>query len=101
MGEAIGIRLEEDFLKKIEIVSKEEVSDRSSVIRKLLHIGYKNFIISKAADKYREGKFTLSEAANQAEITLWEMETYLVEHGFKSEYSQEDLNEELSLLIPS
>ena len=36
MNEAIGIRLNEDFLKKIEVLSKEEVLDRSSILRKLV-----------------------------------------------------------------
>ena len=34
MNEAIGIRLNEEFLKKIEVLSKEEVLDRSSILRK-------------------------------------------------------------------
>ena len=52
----------------------------------------------KAADEYLKGKITLSEAANRAELTIWEMEEYLVEKGFKSSYSTEDLERELRLL---
>ena len=95
MNQAIGIRLDKDFLKKIESLSKEEITDRSSIIRKLAVIGYENLIKSKVAQKYKEGKITLSEAAHQAEITIWEMERYLIEQGFKSSYSIEDLNNEI------
>ncbi len=31
------------------------------------------------------------EAAHQTGLTIWEMEKYLVEKGFKSSYSIEDL----------
>ena len=98
MGEAIGIRLEDSFLKKIEKISKEEVLDRSSTIRKLLQIGYLNFIKKKAAEDYLRSKITMSEAAGNAEMTVWEMEEYLVEQGYKSQYSVEDLNQEINFL---
>ena len=50
-----------------------------------------------AAQKYMSGKITLSEAADQADLTLWEMEQCLVERGFKSSYSLEDLKREANL----
>ncbi len=96
MGEAIGIRLDGNFLKKIEKLSKEEVIDRSSIIRKLILIGYDNLIKKKSAEDYVKGKITISEAAHKAEITVWEMEQYLVEQGYKSNYSIEDLEQELN-----
>jgi len=99
MNEAIGIRLNEEFLKKIEVLSKEEVLDRSSILRKLVYIGYQDFIKKKSAQAYKEGKITLSEAAHKAGLTIWEMEQYLVEQGFKSSYSIEDLNDELKLMF--
>ena len=52
----------------------------------------------KAADKYIKGDITFSEAAYQAGISLWEMEKYLVETGFRSSYSIEDLEKEAKLL---
>lgn len=49
----------------------------------------------KAAEKYREGLITLSEAAIRAGITLWGMEQYLGSQRYKSEDSMEDLEEEI------
>lgn len=95
MGEAIGIRLDESFLKKIEELGKEEILDRSSTIRKLVYMGYVSLIKKKSAEDYIKGRITMSEAARRAEISVWEMEKYLVEQGYKSEYSAEDLNKEL------
>ncbi len=98
MSEAIGIRLDKVFLKKIEKLSQEEIMDRSSTIRKLVYIGYNDFIKRKAAEDYMKGKITMSEAANKADITVWEMEKFLVENGYKSDYSVEDLDRELNLI---
>lgn len=51
-----------------------------------------------SAEEYIRGKITLSEAASQTEITIWDMEQYLIENGYKSSYSIEDLDKELKLL---
>ncbi|MBI4439125.1 hypothetical protein HY640_04290 [Candidatus Woesearchaeota archaeon] len=67
---------------------------RSTIIRKLLSIGYKGFIKKKAAEDYRAGKITISETSKNAETSVWEMETYLISQGYKSEYSIEDLETE-------
>lgn len=98
MEQPIGIRLPKEVLKQIEELGKDEMDDRSTVIRKLVIIGYRDVIRKKAAEKYLEGKITISEAAHLAGITVWEMEKYLVDHGFKSEYSVGDLQKELEIL---
>lgn len=98
MRQAIGIRLPKEVLRQIERLSKEEMEDRSTIIRKLVLIGYKNFIQKKTAEEYLKGNITLSEAAHLACLTIWEMEKYLVEHGFKSSYSIEDLEKEMKTL---
>mgnify|MGYP001594091798 CR=1 FL=1 len=98
MSKAIGIRLPKEVLKIIHKLSKEELEDRSTIIRKLVMMGYKDFIKRKAAENYVKGTITISEAASQAEFTIWEMEKYLVGQGFVSNYSIEDLEKELKLL---
>ena len=52
----------------------------------------------KAAESYVQGKITFSEAARRAGITLWDMESYLVARGFKSQYTVEELMEEAAAL---
>ena len=97
-AQAIGIRLDKEFLKRIESLSQEEQLDRSTAMRILLEEGYRNFVKRKAAELYKAGKITLSKASEKAGITLWEMEQYLVSQGFKSQYSVEDLKQEMRLL---
>ncbi|MBI4176676.1 MAG: UPF0175 family protein [Candidatus Aenigmarchaeota archaeon] len=98
MPQAIGIRLEKKLLERIEKLGKEEDMDRSTAIRHLIKLGYNAALHEKAAKEYMAGKVTLSEAAAIAEVTVWEMAHYLVDRGFKSSYSIEDLGEELKLL---
>lgn len=98
MSEAIGIRIEEDFLSSVDKLSEEESLDRSSMLRKLLHLGFSDYMKHKVKEKYLAGKITLSEAAKMANLTLWEMQKYLVEGGYQSSYSIEDLEEDLCLL---
>ena len=96
--DAIGIRLPKDVLLSIEKLSKEEHEDRSTIIRKLVMVGYADVIKEKAAEKYVSGRVTLSAAAHHAGLTVWEMEQYLVGRGFRSSYSIEDLERETQLL---
>lgn len=98
MTRAIGIRLPKEIMGKINRLSMEEAEDRSTIIRKLLIAGYNDVAKKKAASQYISGRITISEAAKRAGLTLWEMEKYLVEQGFRSEYSIEDLEKELKLV---
>ena len=97
-AEAIGIRLDNKMRSKIETVSKEERLDRSMAIRLLLDEGYNSYAKRKAAEEYKSGKTTISKAAQKAGFTIWEMEQYLTSQGFKSQYSTEDLKEEIQII---
>lgn len=98
MGQAIGIRLPKEVLRRIEKLGREEMEDRSTVIRKLVLMGYREFMRRRAAEEYLKGVITISKAAEMAGLTIWEMERYLVEQGFRSEYSIEDLEGEMKNL---
>lgn len=52
----------------------------------------------KATEEYLSGKITFSEAAHRANTTLWEMEQRLINKGFRSSYSIDDLEEEMNFL---
>ncbi|MFH1587712.1 MAG: UPF0175 family protein [Candidatus Diapherotrites archaeon] len=92
---AIGIRLENDFLSKIDNLSKKESLDRSTTMRILLEKGYFEHIKKKAMEEYMKGKVSISKAAKIANTTIWEMRKYLIENGIKSEYSIKDLQKEV------
>lgn len=95
---SIGVRVPDELLEKLDRLSDEEGLDRSTVIRRLLERGYDEFMLERAADRYRRGDITITEAAGLAECTLWEMERYLVQEGYTSEYSIADLEKEVKEL---
>ncbi|MBS3092460.1 UPF0175 family protein [Candidatus Pacearchaeota archaeon] len=98
MNRAIGIRLPKEILEKIEEMSKTEMEDRSTIIRKLVIEGYLNLIKKKSAEEYIGGRITLSQASKLAGLTLWEMEEYLLSQGFISRYSIDNLEKEMKIL---
>ena len=98
MSQPIGIRFPKEFLEKIEKLSKSEMEDRSMIIRKLVLKGYSELMKQKSVESYIREEITFSEAAHRAGLTLFEMEKYLVEKGFKSDYSLEDLEDEMKIL---
>ena len=53
---------------------------------------------ARAMKSYLDGRSTFSNAAHRAGLTLWEMERHLIERGYKSSYSIEDLESELRSL---
>ena len=54
--------------------------------------------IKKVSEEYIKGKITLSQASKLAGLTLWEMESFLIEQWVKSQYSIDDLEKEIKLL---
>ena len=98
MTQPMGIRLPKEVLDKIEKISKNENEDRSTIIRKLMLMGYMEFMKKKAFEEYSKGNISFSKAAEIAGLTLWEMEKYLINQGYRSEYSIEDLEKEMNLL---
>lgn len=100
MGTPVDIPLPEELLDKIEALSQEEGDDRSTTMRKLIQRGFEEVARERAAQAYKEGRVTLSEAADRAGLTLWEMERHLVHHGYTSSYSLADLERELETLDP-
>ena len=45
-----------------------------------------------------KGELSISGAADMAKITVWDMMNYLVDEGYRSDYSSTDTMEELELL---
>ena len=95
---SIELRAPDDLLEKLDRLSDEQGLDRSTVIRRLIEIGYDEFMLDEAADRYRRGDLTMTEAADLADCTLWELERSMVQDGYVSDYSIDDLARERETL---
>lgn len=100
MGEliSIGIRVPKKLLKTVEEKAEEEDVDRSTIIRQLISKGVREYKKEKAANLYREGKLSMSGAAEMADLTIREMIDYLIGKGYRSTYTYEDLKKEIKAL---
>jgi len=94
---AIGVRLDQDLLSELNRIAKSEHLDRKTIIRKLLFKAVSEYKAKQAIDRYKNGVISISKAANDANMTVFEFVRYLIEQGYKSKYSIDDLERELNL----
>ena len=71
--ELISARLEKEDTKILEEITKEENTDRTSALKKILKLGSRQYNLEKSIKQYQEGKISIGMAAEKANITLWEM----------------------------
>ncbi len=99
MASTISVRLESNILKDLDKVENKWQTDRSEVIRRLLVNAVKNWKIKDALERLKERKITISEAAKDAEVSLWEMMDLAKHENIDwIEYNKEDLKRDLKLL---
>jgi predicted HTH domain antitoxin len=85
-----------DSLKKIK---KYEPIEESLLIRQALQYGIKDIEKELAIKLFSEGKTTISESAEIAELSVGEMMELLVDRGIKSKITLKDYEEGLSTAI--
>lgn len=98
MPVTITTRVEEPLAKEIDEIVKRELTDRSTVIRRLLAKGTKEWQIERAMQDYEEGKITLWQAAETCGMSLWEMIEEVKKKRVHVPYTLDDLKEDLVAL---
>ena len=91
--ELISARLEKEDTKVLEEIAKEENTDKTSALKKILKLGSRQYKLEKSIKQYQESKISIGMAAEKAEITLWEMmeelkTRNLVNPAGKEEYAE-------------
>ncbi len=89
----VAARVPKELSRLITQISEEERVDRSTIVRKLLDIGAKEWRVKTALDKYQRGTVTLLKAASIAGLTIYEMIDVLEERGIAYRYDISDLEE--------
>ena len=95
MTEVISTRISEDLAKDLEEIEKEEMTDRATVIRKLLKRAIELWKMERSLRLYQEGKITLWRAARLAGITLREMMEQAATKRIQLKYTAKDLEEDI------
>lgn len=98
MASQIAARVDEDLLTRIKEIEKETRADRSEVIRRLLDEGVKQYQLKKAVGLLRDGRVTVSMAAEIADISIWDMLEVMYAKRIPIPYKAEDLRKSLELM---
>ena len=91
MSKVIATRVNEDFMKDIELICKVEGLDKATVIKRLLTEGLKKWKLDYAIKLYCDGKVSLWRAARIANISLWEFIDILKEKRIELHLDAKDL----------
>jgi uncharacterized protein UPF0175 len=82
----VSIRLEADDYQFLSSLAEAEKEDLSTAVRDLIGRGR----VSLGLERYREGKASLSKAAELAGVSVSEMMDLLAEHGIPADLGVED-----------
>jgi predicted HTH domain antitoxin len=89
----LAARVSKEISDLIAEISAEEKLDRSSVVRRLLDIGVREWRIQNALGRYGQGSITLPRAAELAGVSIYEMISILEERKIPYRYDLSDLEE--------
>jgi len=95
MPVTVTTRVEDELVKLIDEVAKQEGMDRSTVIRRFLLKASKDWLIEKSLQDYEQGKLTLWQAATRCGLSLWEIINEAKKREIHVPYTLEDLKEDL------
>ncbi|MBI2565173.1 hypothetical protein HYV79_04275 [Candidatus Woesearchaeota archaeon] len=73
MSEAVYVRFNESDLNFVKKIAKDEKITRSDAIKKLVSYAAKSLKVEKAISLYNEGKCTIRECADLAELRYFEL----------------------------
>jgi metal-responsive CopG/Arc/MetJ family transcriptional regulator len=95
---SLGVRLDKKMVEELNRIADEEHEDRTTVIRKFIADALGSYKRDRVLQKYEQGKISISRAAEETDLTVGEIEEYMVKKGYRSKYSTVDLERELELL---
>ena len=91
----VGARLPADLVRELELIQNVEQSDRSTTVRRLLARAIRDWKLEHAARQYGERRISLSRAALDAGVSLWEMMDYARASKVSVQYDLDDLEHDL------
>ncbi len=93
------MEIPENLMDSLKKIKKYEPIEESLLIRQALQYGIRDIEKELAVKLFSEGKTTISESAEIAELSVGEMMELLVDRGIKSKITLKDYEEGLSTAI--
>ncbi len=88
-------RVPKKYVEELKKISKDEGIDRSTALRKVLDIGFKEYRREKAVERYRRGKASIGRAAEEAGVSIFEMYDILEREKIPIELDLKSMKEAL------
>jgi predicted transcriptional regulator len=95
MVTTISTRIDDKYVKKIDELATRKGVDRSALLRSFLLFALNEYTIRESLEKYQDGKTTLWEAAEQCNLSLWEMVQEVKQRQIHTPYDIEELEKDL------
>lgn len=99
MAEGVIARVPKEIKKEIEFFAKQEQTDKSSIIRKLLTFAVKQKRLEYALNEYAERKVSVGKAAELAKIPLADFMMIAAERKIPINYTKEDLERDFKAVF--
>ena len=91
----VSLTVPKELLEESDKIAKEKLEDRSTVMRELLALGLKQYMIKDAINQYTEGKVSMEKAAELADVSIWRFLDILKEKKIPIRYDLEDIKKEI------
>lgn len=95
----ISLTVPKELLEKSDKIAKEKLEDRSTVMRELLALGLKQYILKDAVENYMDGKVSLEKAAELADVSIWKFLDVLGERKIPLRFDTKDIEREIQDII--
>lgn len=87
------VRLDDETLRRLDLLAEREGVDRATVIRRALEQGMRHILLDRAAARYQRGECSAARAAEDAAVPLWEFLEFLRQRGVPFRTDEEHLEE--------
>ena len=98
-SDRISLTVPKEILEKSDKIAKEKLEDRSTIMRELLALGLKQYMIQESVEQYTEGKMSMEKAAEFADVSIWKFLDIMKERKIPIRYDLEDIKKEIEHII--
>jgi predicted HTH domain antitoxin len=98
MAKTVTTRIDDQYVNKIDEMAAKKGIDRSALLRLFLVNSLREQTIRDSLEDYQSGAITLWEAAQQCNLTLWEMINEVEKGHVYVSYDLRDLKRDLMAL---
>jgi len=95
----ISLTVPKEILEKSDRIAKEKLEDRSTVMRELLNLGLKQYLLQEALKQYTEGKISMGKAAELADVSIWKFLDEMKGKKIPIRYDLNDIKEEIDRIM--